>query len=95
MAGDTGMAGKVALLLWAQTLGLAGAQSTQLLVEPPWTPVVLWDRVTLTCQGSGTAGATSWYKGGWLWWKKGPERFTVTESEHTRVADLALGSAPL
>ncbi|XP_066427545.1 uncharacterized protein [Molothrus aeneus] len=57
------MAGKVALLLWAQTLGLAGAQTTQLLVEPPWRPAVLWDRVTLTCQGSGTAGATTWPAG--------------------------------
>ncbi|XP_056356801.1 Fc receptor-like protein 5 [Oenanthe melanoleuca] len=80
MAGDTGMAGKVALLLWAQTLGLAGAQSTQLLVEPPWTPAVLWDRVTLTCQGSGTTGDTTWYKDRRRWWQKGPEHFTVTES---------------
>ncbi|NWS91128.1 FCGR2 protein, partial [Toxostoma redivivum] len=61
-------------------LSPAGAQTTQLLVEPPWTPAVLWDRVTLTCQGSGTAGATSWYKGGWLWWQKGTERFVVNKS---------------
>ncbi|XP_056366508.1 LOW QUALITY PROTEIN: Fc receptor-like protein 4 [Oenanthe melanoleuca] len=74
------MAGKVALLLWAQTLGLAGAQSTQLLVEPPWTPAVLWDRVTLTCQGSGTAAATTWYKDGRRWWKERRHSFTVTES---------------
>ncbi|XP_056366480.1 LOW QUALITY PROTEIN: Fc receptor-like A [Oenanthe melanoleuca] len=80
MAGDTGMAGKVALLLWAQTLGLAGAQSTQLLVEPPWTPAVLWDRVTLTCQGSGTAGATTWYKDGLRWWQEGHDSFSVTEN---------------
>ncbi|XP_056361372.1 Fc receptor-like protein 2 [Oenanthe melanoleuca] len=64
----------------AQTLGLAGAQSTQLLVEPPWTPAVLWDRVTLTCQGSGTTGDTTWYKDRRLWWQKGPDRFTVTKS---------------
>ncbi|KAL9820524.1 low affinity immunoglobulin gamma Fc region receptor II-like [Geothlypis trichas] len=73
MAGDSGMAGKVALLLWAQTLGLAGAQTTQLLVEPPWRPAVLWDRVTLTCQGSGTAGATTWYKDGQCWWQQGSD----------------------
>ncbi|XP_064588385.1 Fc receptor-like protein 3 [Zonotrichia leucophrys gambelii] len=78
MAGDIGMAGKVALLLWAQTLGLAGAQTTQLLVEPPWRPALLWDGVTLTCQGSGTASATTWYKDGKLWWQKGEESFTVT-----------------
>ncbi|XP_074385435.1 Fc receptor-like protein 3 isoform X2 [Zonotrichia albicollis] len=78
MAGDTGMARKVALLLWAQTLGLAGAQTTQLLVEPPWRPAVLWDPVTLTCQGSGTAGATTWYKDGKLCWQKGEDHFTVT-----------------
>ncbi|KAM3656905.1 low affinity immunoglobulin gamma Fc region receptor II-like [Ammospiza maritima maritima] len=74
------MAGKVALLLWAQTLGLAGAQTTQILVEPPWTPPVLWDRVTLTCQGSGTAGGTTWYKDGKRWGQEGRERLNVTES---------------
>ncbi|XP_063262914.1 Fc receptor-like protein 3 [Prinia subflava] len=64
----------------AQTLGLAGAQTTQLLVEPPWTPAVLWDRVTLTCQGLGTASATTWYKDGQRWRQKGPDRLIVTES---------------
>ncbi|NWH84593.1 FCRL5 protein, partial [Aegithalos caudatus] len=61
-------------------LSPTGAQTTQLLVQPPWRPAVLWDRVTLTCQGSGTARATSWYKDGKCWWQKGPERFTVTKS---------------
>uniref|UniRef100_A0A8D2PLP2 Ig-like domain-containing protein n=1 Tax=Zosterops lateralis melanops TaxID=1220523 RepID=A0A8D2PLP2_ZOSLA len=51
-----------------------------LLVEPPWRPAVEWDRVTLTCQGSGTAGATTWFKDGQQWGQKGPNRFTVTES---------------
>ncbi|XP_062367207.1 Fc receptor-like protein 4 [Cinclus cinclus] len=64
----------------AQTLGLTGAQTTQLLVQPPWTPAVLWDRVTLTCQGSGTAGATTWYKDGRRWGQDGRDRFLVTES---------------
>ncbi|XP_059726910.1 Fc receptor-like protein 5 [Haemorhous mexicanus] len=80
MAGDTGMAGKVALLLWAQTLGLAGAQTTQLLVEPPWRPAVLWDQVTLTCQGLGTASDTTWYRDGQRWGQKGRDHVTVTES---------------
>ncbi|XP_063039113.1 low affinity immunoglobulin gamma Fc region receptor III-like isoform X2 [Melospiza melodia melodia] len=80
MAGDTGMARKVALLLWAQTLGLAGAQTTQLLVDPPWKPAVLWDQVTLSCQGLGTAGATTWYQDGQHWWQEGPANFTVTAS---------------
>ncbi|NXR18372.1 FCGR2 protein, partial [Cinclus mexicanus] len=61
-------------------LSPTGAQTTQLLVQPPWTPAVLWDRVTLTCQGSGTAAATSWYKDGQLWWQEGPDRFLVTKS---------------
>ncbi|TRZ05927.1 hypothetical protein HGM15179_021180 [Zosterops borbonicus] len=73
MAGDTGMAGKLVLLLWA-------AQTTQLLVKPPWRPAVLWDRVTLTCQGLGTAGATTWYKDGQRWGQKGVNHFTVKES---------------
>ncbi|XP_074400318.1 Fc receptor-like protein 4 [Zonotrichia albicollis] len=80
MAGDTGMAGKVVLLLWAQTLGLAGAQTTQLLVEPPWRPAVLWDRVTLTCQGLGTASPTTWYKEERHLWQEGQDHLTITES---------------
>ncbi|XP_066062580.1 Fc receptor-like protein 4 [Chamaea fasciata] len=64
----------------AQTLGLAGAQTTEILVEPPWTPAVLWDQVTLTCQGSGTAGATTWYKDGQRWGQQRSGHFTVTES---------------
>ncbi|XP_059346063.1 Fc receptor-like protein 6 [Ammospiza nelsoni] len=50
-----------------------------LLVEPPWRPAVLWDGVTLTCQGSGTAGATIWYKDGQRWWQERRDHFTVTE----------------
>ncbi|NXO46836.1 FCGR2 protein, partial [Locustella ochotensis] len=61
-------------------LSPAGAQTTQLLVEPPWIPPVLWDRVTLTCQGSGAAGATTWYKDGQRWGQAGVNNFTVTES---------------
>ncbi|XP_056365947.1 low affinity immunoglobulin gamma Fc region receptor II-like [Oenanthe melanoleuca] len=52
--------------------------STQLLVEPPWTPAVLWDRVTLTCQCSGTAGA--WYKNLQRWGQEGHDSFSVTEN---------------
>ncbi|NWH95696.1 FCGR2 protein, partial [Aegithalos caudatus] len=61
-------------------LSPTGAQTTQLLVQPPWRPAVLWDRVTLTCQGSGTARATSWYKDGQQWGQEGPEHLTVTVS---------------
>ncbi|XP_077645436.1 Fc receptor-like protein 3 [Lonchura striata] len=49
-------------------------------MEPPWRPAVLWDRVTLTCQGSGTAGVTTWYKDGKRWGQQGQDRITVTES---------------
>uniref|UniRef100_A0A8U7NT20 Uncharacterized protein n=1 Tax=Corvus moneduloides TaxID=1196302 RepID=A0A8U7NT20_CORMO len=69
----------LALAGWCP-LSPAGTQTTQLLVQPPWTPPVLWDRVTLTCQGSGTAAATTWYKDGQRWWLQGPDRFRVTES---------------
>uniref|UniRef100_A0A8C3QYW5 Ig-like domain-containing protein n=1 Tax=Cyanoderma ruficeps TaxID=181631 RepID=A0A8C3QYW5_9PASS len=61
-------------------LSPTGAQTAQLLVQPPWTPAVLWDRVTLTCQGSGTAGATTWYKDGQRWGQNRHDSFTVTKS---------------
>uniref|UniRef100_A0A8D2PU70 Ig-like domain-containing protein n=1 Tax=Zosterops lateralis melanops TaxID=1220523 RepID=A0A8D2PU70_ZOSLA len=90
MAGDTG---KVALLLpvlalagWCP-LSPTGAQTTQLLVEPPWRPAVLWDQVTLTCQGSGTASATTWYKDGRRWGQEFGNKFVVSESG-TYMCDL-------
>ncbi|NXP40823.1 FCGR3 protein, partial [Leiothrix lutea] len=61
-------------------LSPAGAQTTQLLVNPPWMPAVLWDQVTLTCQGSGTARDTIWYKDGQRWGLNSRDHFTVTES---------------
>uniref|UniRef100_A0A8C3Y3B0 Ig-like domain-containing protein n=1 Tax=Catharus ustulatus TaxID=91951 RepID=A0A8C3Y3B0_CATUS len=61
-------------------LSPAGAQTPQLLVEPPWTPAVLWDRVTLTCQGSGTAGDTTWYRNKRRVGQERRDSLTVTES---------------
>ncbi|NXV70194.1 FCRL4 protein, partial [Molothrus ater] len=69
----------LALAGWCP-LSPTGAQTTQLLVEPPWRPAVLWDRVTLTCQGSGTTGATTWYKDEQRWWQQGLDHLSVTES---------------
>ncbi|KAM4755435.1 LOW QUALITY PROTEIN: low affinity immunoglobulin gamma Fc region receptor II-like [Cyanocitta cristata] len=83
----------LALAGWCP-LSLAGAQTTQLLVEPPWTPPVLWDRVTLTCQGSGTAGATTWYKDGQRWWLQGPDRVIVTESGTYQCDRAGTGLSP-
>ncbi|NWZ74590.1 FCGR3 protein, partial [Acrocephalus arundinaceus] len=59
-------------------LSPAGAETTQLLVEPSWRPVVLW--VTRTCQGLGTSGTIKWYKDGVHWGQEGHDYFTVTES---------------
>ncbi|NXT61102.1 FCGR3 protein, partial [Chaetops frenatus] len=75
-------------------LSPTGAQSTQLLVEPPWTPAVLWDRVTLTCQGSGTAGATIWYKDGRCWGQEGPDHFLITESGTYKCDRPGTGLSP-
>ncbi|NWV41841.1 FCGR3 protein, partial [Grantiella picta] len=75
-------------------LSPSGAQTTQLLVQPPWTPAVLWDRVTLTCQGSGTPNATTWYKGGRRWGLEGPKHFTVTEIGTYRCDRPGTGISP-
>uniref|UniRef100_A0A8C3MKI3 Uncharacterized protein n=1 Tax=Geospiza parvula TaxID=87175 RepID=A0A8C3MKI3_GEOPR len=83
----------LALAGWCP-LSPTGAQTTQLLVEPPWRPAVLWDQVTLTCQGSGTAGATTWYKDWWRWGPKGPDNFTVTEKGTYRCERPARGLSP-
>uniref|UniRef100_A0A8U7NVG1 Uncharacterized protein n=1 Tax=Corvus moneduloides TaxID=1196302 RepID=A0A8U7NVG1_CORMO len=65
------------------------------LCSPPWMPPVLWDRVTLTCQGSGTAGATTWYKDGQRWRLQGPDRFVVTESGTYQCDRPGTGCSPL
>ncbi|KAM6989022.1 low affinity immunoglobulin gamma Fc region receptor II-like [Passerculus sandwichensis] len=88
------MAGKVALLLWAQTLGFAGTQTTWIIVEPPWMPAVLWDRVTLTCQGPGTSSATTWYKDGRRWGQQGCDRLTVTENGTYECNRTSTGLSP-
>ncbi|NXR74086.1 FCGR3 protein, partial [Pycnonotus jocosus] len=75
-------------------LSPTGAQTTQLLVEPPWVPAVLWDRVTLTCQGLGTAGATTWYKDGQRWGQEGRDNFTVTESGNYTCDRPGTGRSP-
>uniref|UniRef100_A0A8D2PPF7 Ig-like domain-containing protein n=1 Tax=Zosterops lateralis melanops TaxID=1220523 RepID=A0A8D2PPF7_ZOSLA len=83
----------LALAGWCP-LSPTGAQTTQLLVEPPWRPAVLWDRVTLTCQGSGTAGATTWYKDGQQRWKEGPNNFAVNRSGTYRCDRPGSGFSP-
>ncbi|NWV41840.1 FCGR2 protein, partial [Grantiella picta] len=75
-------------------LSLTGAQTTQLLVWPRWTPAVLWDRVTLTCQGLGTSGAITWYKDRRRWWQKGPDHLTVTEIGTYRCDRPSTGLSP-
>ncbi|NXK70978.1 FCGR2 protein, partial [Sylvietta virens] len=75
-------------------LSPAGAQSSQLLLEPPWRPAVLWDGVTLTCQGSGTAGATTWHKDGQRWGQRGRDHFTVTKSGTYRCDRSGTGLSP-
>ena len=68
----------LALASWCP-LSPTGAQTPQPLVEPPWTPAVLWDTVTLTCQGSGTAVDTIWYKDGGRWVQEGRTKLSVSE----------------
>ncbi|NXA16775.1 FCGR2 protein, partial [Sapayoa aenigma] len=75
-------------------LSPAGAQTPQVLLEPPWTPAVLWDRVTLTCRGSGARGATTWYKDGKRWWQKGHESFVVTKSGTYKCERPGTGLSP-
>ncbi|NWV23065.1 FCGR3 protein, partial [Origma solitaria] len=74
-------------------LSPAGAQTTQLLMEPPWTPAVLWDRVTLTCQGSESPNATTWYKDGQRWGKN-TDHFHVTESGTYECDTPSTGFSP-
>ncbi|KAM7080416.1 Fc receptor-like protein 2 [Ciconia maguari] len=79
------MARTVVLLLWAQALGLAGVQPSQLTVDPPWMTVLLREEVTLTCRGAGMPGPTEWYINKQFWRK--------TESDHVHVSQYQPGSS--
>ncbi|KAM6999301.1 low affinity immunoglobulin gamma Fc region receptor II-like [Passerculus sandwichensis] len=83
----------LALAGWCP-LSPTGAQTTQLLVEPPWRPVVLWDRVTLTCQGSGNTRVTTWYKDGQRWKQERHNRLTVTEKGNYTCERPGTGLSP-
>ncbi|XP_075301536.1 low affinity immunoglobulin gamma Fc region receptor II-a isoform X5 [Opisthocomus hoazin] len=74
------MARTAALLLWAQALGLAGAQPSQLTLDPPWTPAFVGEKVTLTCGGSGAAGPTDWYVNQQLQWRAQPGRVPLSSN---------------
>ncbi|NWI56132.1 FCGR2 protein, partial [Calyptomena viridis] len=76
-------------------LSPTGAQTTQLLLEPPWTPAVLWDSVTLTCQGSGTPGVTIWYKDERHWRQKKGDSFVVTNKGTYQCYRSDTGFSPL
>ncbi|NXA84237.1 FCGR3 protein, partial [Thryothorus ludovicianus] len=64
-------------------LSLAASQMPQILVDHPWTPAVLWDRVALTCQGSGTPSGITWYKDGKRWQEGANLIFVTTSGTYT------------
>uniref|UniRef100_A0A8D2MB91 Ig-like domain-containing protein n=1 Tax=Zonotrichia albicollis TaxID=44394 RepID=A0A8D2MB91_ZONAL len=70
LEGPAGMLGVLSGVPLPAKLRVLGAQGI----------AVLWDRVTLTCQGLGTTSATTWYKDGWHWGQQGHDCLTVTEN---------------
>uniref|UniRef100_A0A8U8CGE4 Uncharacterized protein n=1 Tax=Geospiza parvula TaxID=87175 RepID=A0A8U8CGE4_GEOPR len=77
---------------WGQ-LGDSPTPHVPVLLSP-WCHPHPWDRVTLTCQGSGTADATTWYKDGQRWWQRGPDHFAVTRSGTYTCARSRTGRSP-
>ncbi|XP_021232145.1 Fc receptor-like protein 4 isoform X5 [Numida meleagris] len=63
-----GMAMSGALLLLAQTFGLAVAEMALLTMDPPWSMIFQGESVTLRCQGPRVHGQqpTAWYHNGKL-----------------------------
>ncbi|NXI27909.1 FCGR2 protein, partial [Sterrhoptilus dennistouni] len=76
-------------------LSSTGPQTTQPLVESPWRPAVLWDRVTLTCQGSGTTSATTWHKDGQRWGQEIQDKFILSKNGTYKCDRPSSGLSPL
>ncbi|NXQ91609.1 FCGR3 protein, partial [Nyctibius grandis] len=57
----------------------AGAQPSWVTLEPPWTPVFLHEKVTLTCRGPGTPGPTEWYEDERRWQQAGSDPVSVSK----------------
>ncbi|NXE85182.1 FCRL3 protein, partial [Cochlearius cochlearius] len=76
----------------------AGAQPSQLIQNPPWTPVFRTETVTLTCQGPGVPGPTEWYINEQLWPKVQSDRINIyghnTESNSYQCRSPGAGLSP-
>ncbi|NXJ72978.1 FCGR3 protein, partial [Rostratula benghalensis] len=59
----------------------AGAQLSQLTLDPPWVPVLWGEKVTLSCRGSGEPGATTtwWHNHELLQWAQGLRHLPSTQ----------------
>ncbi|XP_074784901.1 Fc receptor-like protein 2 [Athene noctua] len=62
----------------------AGAQPSQLTLDPPWTPVFVREKVSLTCRGPGASVPTRWYVDEQLWQPAGPDRVWVSGNKPSR-----------
>ncbi|NXF65968.1 FCRLB protein, partial [Ciccaba nigrolineata] len=62
----------------------AGAQPSQLTLDPPWTPVFVRETVTLTCRGPGAPVPTRWFMDEHLWQPAGSERLQVSRTHRSR-----------
>ncbi|XP_066062583.1 Fc receptor-like protein 3 [Chamaea fasciata] len=60
----------------------------------PFQPTPSASLVTLTCQGLGTAGDTTWYKDGQRWAQNSWNRFTVTKSGTYKCQRHGSGLSP-
>uniref|UniRef100_A0A8D2M711 Ig-like domain-containing protein n=1 Tax=Zonotrichia albicollis TaxID=44394 RepID=A0A8D2M711_ZONAL len=57
-------------------------------------PAVLWDWVTLTCQGSGNTRVTTWYKDGQRWRQEARNHLTVSEGGNYMCERSDTGLSP-
>ncbi|NXL40438.1 FCRLB protein, partial [Glaucidium brasilianum] len=62
----------------------AGAQPSQLTLDPPWTPVFVWEKVSLTCRGPGASVPTRWYMDEQLWKPAGPNLIQFSRDKPSR-----------
>uniref|UniRef100_A0A8C8B8V9 Ig-like domain-containing protein n=1 Tax=Otus sunia TaxID=257818 RepID=A0A8C8B8V9_9STRI len=80
-----GVGDMAAMGRWGWRSGDGAVGTNIVTLDPPWMPVFVWERVTLTCHGPGAPVPTRWFEGDRL--------LKLAESDRLQVSRTRRGSS--